>query len=621
MKIAVCIRPDVADNGAIARKMAQMQRARAWHTCELATFDGGAMACVHTSDRHLDVDMFRRSERGNILMVSGLPIDPDGRLEQRLQRVCDGDAECAQKLLPELDGAFTAVFWDAAARKLVIVNDCLGMQPLCVHRRDGLVLLATEAKGIAASGLTDVQMDPLGWGALISLGEHIDTVTSLADVRKSPPASIIVYDAATDRWDRREYWPWPSVRTDLTLDDIDTHAIVDMLRFQVQQYLQYVSPGTILLSGGFDSRLILELVLEAGARPNIVTLSNPYNHLDADGRYGRRIAKRHGLDVRMIHPKRFFSSTDYLDYVLATDVSTQSYDLFVTQLSRYIRPEWRAAWEGVGLGCSINAPGRGPARQLGGYEAYWRHNGFEWGSPTWQAAERVFGIRRARDMYDQCRQRQRQLRDAYGHTENGVTRFHIRSRTANRTGQNPLVAYANDVLPLTPGIGKAYCTATGEIPEEIKWQGKLYFRIYERHFPKAMHVPIFSQRPIRPGPTPFAKGLWLRLSELASYGLRYARASRQRIGAMLPAALNRSDLISSVIAHIPADHPDLNSDGVEAVRKGRLRFRPAGRPARLLLFYWQMWRWVMEGRISSLNMDVLADRPGSEDNSGISGSP
>ncbi len=54
---------------------------------------------------------------------------------------------------------------------------------------------------------------------------------------------------------------------------------------------------------------------------------------------------------------------------------------------------------------------------------------------------------------------------------------------------------------------------------------------------------------------------------------------------ILPRALDRVD----------PDHPDLNADGVRALRRDEAARDPVRSVARELLFYWQVWRWTMDG--------------------------
>ena len=63
----------------------------------------------------------------------------------------------------------------------------------------------------------------------------------------------------------------------------------------------------------------------------------------------------------------------------------------------------------------------------------------------------------------------------------------------------------------------------------------------------------------------------------------------------LPAGRD-GDTTARTIRVAEIGHPDLNEDGVASLLKDEAgSVNPATRIARTWLFYWQMWRWVMDG--------------------------
>src|SRR5690606_14274819 len=57
--------------------------------------------------------------------------------------------------LPRLNGMYAAAFWDAPARRLLLMRDPFGMKPLYVARGPGGLLFASELRAFRVSGGVD----------------------------------------------------------------------------------------------------------------------------------------------------------------------------------------------------------------------------------------------------------------------------------------------------------------------------------------------------------------------------------------------------------------------------------------------------------------------------------
>ena len=61
-----------------------------------------------------------------------------------------------------------------------------------------------------------------------------------------------------------------------------------------------------------------------------------------------------------------------------------------------------------------------------------------------------------------------------------------------------------------------------------------------------------------------------------------------------------SSILPRALDRVDPDHPDLNADGVRALRRDEAARDPVRSVARELLFYWQVWRWTMDGSLLAL---------------------
>lgn len=595
MKVAVCFAPKYADCVETARRMAQAQRLSEQQGVRAFALNHGAIACVTTSDQASAVPLLRQATNGNVLMVAGVPILLDGSLDAALQRALEGDYRQAAKVLPSLDGTYAVFFWDARNRKLVVVTDFLGLQPLYTAERDGRLLMASDLKAFPASRLVGVEMDPAGWGAFLSFGFTVGAPTQLAGVKRAEPACVMVYDPARGTTERSTYWQWPEERRGIALDDVDTGELVHAMRQEVRAYLQHTGVGTVLLSGGFDSRFLLALLHDEGLETEALVLAHKDELWGADGRLASAAARRLGVHCRVEQPDRsFYDTRQYLDYLVMNEVMTASLYLFIAQVSAYLRPEMQAVWEGVSPGICLHPYALPP----GGFKAFLVREGHSRESPAWRAAFQVFGRAKADAMFGALSGLLKQETAKYPDDEFGILQFKARNYMRNRLALNPLKVYTNTVLPFTPGFSKRFWSLAAAIPHTLKTGAKTYFRIFARHFPKAASVPFLSgdmlfTDAVR-GPRAWTASALHRLAKNRAVGRARRLYHRAVSGTWM--YWTESQFLERVRAEIDLAHPDLNADGL----RGLKRDDP-------LPFYWQIWRWVMEGRLTAWNTAVLLD--------------
>ena len=614
MKIAACFSAKSTDCQAVVEKMTRAMQLSEGQKCGSFTVPGGAIGYVTSSERFSSIPLLREAENGNVLMISGVPIDLHGLLDSRLQEILTSDFIKAQKSLHSLDGAFAALFWDSQNQKLVIVTDCLGIQPLYIARRDGLLLLATELKAFPASGLVDVEMDPAGWGAFVSLGFNIADHTQLAGVKLVDLATILVYDPAAGSLESKTHWSWPEPKPEMKLADVDIEEMLRIMQCEIECYASHCRSGTVLLSGGFDSRLILTLLRRLNMDCKALVLTHPEHGFGVDGKFAVRIAKRLGCRdvVRGFPAKDYYSSPSYLRYIVIDEVAIPSMVLYMsTHVSEHIKPEMKAVWEGLGPGFAF-----APSYPLsGGFATYLQDRCNDLESLQWQVALSVFSHPVGHAMYETFRQVLEREMGKYTDDDFGTARFQMANQMRRYLAPCPLTVYANTVLPLTPGLSKDLWDLAASIPLSVTSNMKLYLRLFEQHLPEALDVPICSGGKLLSNRA-FAPELWTRarLNSLGRWGRYHWRRLPRlpvvgptfgRLGLIPEAEKERNELLDAVIRLIPPDHPDLNADTVRTLQKAEPPYDWTERLGRRMLFYWQTWRWIMEGLLTTWNVETF----------------
>jgi len=522
---------------------------------------------------------------GRQLWIAGLPTAPGRSLREALSAVLNGNLAATVRALTSLDGAFAAFVWDPAVRTLVIVTDFFGAQPLYMRRTPGEIAFAGTIGELADAG----EPDPAGWGAFVGFGNFIGNRTSVADVTRVPPATILEYEPDSDRFSTRTYWRWPEVQPRIT--EPDTGELLDLLAASINAYREYGSEGTLLLSGGFESRLLAALLVRAGARPSALTLRNPYEHLEIDGRFASRVARELDIrhDIRDPDPN-FFSTDKYVEYVRLSDVGTTSMNLFIAQVCAELQAAGvQASWDGVCYGIAIKA------KSDASIDAWLAKTLKPLGAPAWQGARRVFSPAFVDGMWSEM---QHTLSDEMARCHDGpagVAEFFIRNRARTRTTPNALKVYANFLLPFMPGLTKAFYERAIAIPSAVKAPDRLYRRIFERHFPRLAQLPYCSGGELLPAARPT---MGYRLLAARSAVVEHPRMGNvlKRIG--LTPARPESAVVANAISRVDLDDAFLNADGIRDLQRTAPRGTNEDTFARELVFYWSAWRDLVARRDS-----------------------
>jgi len=601
MKCAVCFSKNREADKNTAAVMAETMRLAPHQSCEGVSLGvGGHLAVVKTtSGSDLDIP-FLYQENGNVLAVSGVPVDMREDLGEKLKRIVRGDGRQAAELLKTIDGAFSCCYWDDQNGKLVIATDFLGFQPVYLLQTGEHFLIASELKAIAASGLLNVEMDLAGWGALISTGAQVGEMTSLKGVRRLEPASIYTFDPKGFELTQEVYWQWPRLQRNTTWDSFDHRQLIDLLGTNIGKYSEYGLLGTVLLSGGYDSRFILALLKSLGHDPKALIVNHPDEHNNADGRLAVQVARRLG-SAYSVHssPDNFYSTNNYLDYLIRNEIATPSLYLFVANVSSFVDQQISAVWEGVTLGYILTGTHYGTEN----FEKYFQHNLKSLDSKRWQAAESVFSAPSIENMFRSFKERLDHEVAKYSDDCAGVNGYAISNWSRNRTALNPCQVYSNHALCFLPGMCREFMDIVGGLPYEMKKNGRLYNRIFNQYFSQVADIPVCSGGQFFM-PSTKAMHQWQLKAIKAGNRFRSHRMTQGLLRRVNKSSFewDQSRLVDRVLERADLGHPDLNNDAVKEWRSWhKYSYEKA------LLFYWQVWRWIMEGKIEEMKEELCRD--------------
>jgi asparagine synthase (glutamine-hydrolysing) len=159
----------------------------------------------------------------------------------------------------KFNGQWAFALWDSARKRLVLSRDRIGVRPLYIHEKDGLVHFASEVKAIFADPSIRRAIDPRGLVQTFTYWASQPPTTLFEGVEELPPGTVRTYDA-NGRKDEMKFWapsyPEAGAPYPLSLAQA-TEALREKLTRATQiRVLRADVPIGSYLSGGLDSSLI-----------------------------------------------------------------------------------------------------------------------------------------------------------------------------------------------------------------------------------------------------------------------------------------------------------------------------------------------------------------------------
>lgn len=485
----------------------------------------------------------------------------------------------AIKLLPQSDGAFIFIYYDATNKKIVIISDFLRLQPF-YYRYNDLCFIATgETKSIGN------ERDLSAWGAFVSWGHLIGSRTLAKDIKKLEASTILIYDIQSDTIEKRKYWEFSYSGT-YSLDDI-----IDSFNESIKGYVKFLPDCHLLLSGGFDSRFILFSMKSLGFNPDAIIVNHDDEYANIDGILAESVAKTTNTKYRkFIVSPNFFSSQFYLEYLNITDGASPSLFIFISKISHIlasVKP--KAILDGLISGYLLNS-----AHYLEGgglSDLVSKKNDFN--NPTWQLMKKIFRPEVVNEMYAGCVQDTKEEIEKYVDDSFGVSEFILLNRGARRVAINPVQAYANYTVPIIPGLTKDFINCSVSIPFDAKHNGGIFTKIFNKNYPKACSIPFISGSQL----IPLRRNLYYFSSKLKiAFRKKVARYPNIFKHSILynKHSVKRSDFFTDTFLE---DDTHIVVDNLKKMDKKDPQYITAWK----IVFHWYAWDLIHKGRLQELN--------------------
>lgn len=260
---------------ALGETIADMQRAmthEAWYGVEHRADDeaGVALGRVALNADDVGSQPAEATPASSRAVLHGEIYESDG-LRRELQQAghaCRSDSPAevllqgylaeGKKFLKRINGKFSAAIWDGRGGRLILTNDCFGMQPLYYAHVGGRLLFASEIKSLLLDEGACPDVNPKGLAQFFSFGHLWNEETLYESVRVLPAGAWLTYEPASDRLHVEQYHRFAAPQPDAA---IDRGELLDRLDAAFQRAVDVRTLNTehlgLSLSGGLDARSIL----------------------------------------------------------------------------------------------------------------------------------------------------------------------------------------------------------------------------------------------------------------------------------------------------------------------------------------------------------------------------
>jgi len=176
--------------------------------------------------------------------------------------ILDKYEKLKDNLFLRLNGNFLLFIIDLKKEELKIISDRLGTNPLFIYKNKKDLIFTSKIQSLAELDI-DLQFDRDYLYEYFVFERVFGTKTPLKKVRKLPPSSFININLKTNEITKKQYWI-PEYNPSDKPFDFFVDKLYEKLKDAIKERLNNDLDYGLMLSGGFDSRLILAILDDIG---------------------------------------------------------------------------------------------------------------------------------------------------------------------------------------------------------------------------------------------------------------------------------------------------------------------------------------------------------------------
>lgn len=278
----------------------------------------GQLGLVHTRLSIVDLaggdQPFFSRQNGLVLVANGEiynHIELRAELEKRghlfashsdCETILHAYVEYGMAFFDHLCGMFAFALYDAAAKRLILARDRLGMKPLFLHQDESGICFASEIKALLPVMKQQRQVHPYALVQYLQNQNSSGRETIFAGVERVLPGEYLVIEAGRVT-ERKRYWSALNVQPrEIGFDEAVTE-FDGLMATVMQQHMRSDVPFGLFLSGGVDSTTLLGLLQRYKDEPiRTFSVGFPKSSVGDELEVAEQLARAFGSQHTVLRP-------------------------------------------------------------------------------------------------------------------------------------------------------------------------------------------------------------------------------------------------------------------------------------------------------------------------------
>ncbi len=225
------------------------------------------------------------------------------RIEELLVKSYKKSKSQLEKILSGTSGQYAVFIYDKKKDEVVIANDKLGLYSAFIYEAGETLVYATEVEAILRLGHVKREMNYDAIADYLALGIVQKNQTFIKTVDNLPPATIL-YKSGKKASSREKYFTFKFEGKNYQRQEYLELAHAKLKAAVLDLFDGYSSNLAVCLTGGFDTRTLNSVLVDAGRRQRILFTRTPtarvrtdidHQALAADEKIGRQFADHYDL--------------------------------------------------------------------------------------------------------------------------------------------------------------------------------------------------------------------------------------------------------------------------------------------------------------------------------------
>jgi asparagine synthase (glutamine-hydrolysing) len=204
--------------------------------------------------------------------------------------------EFGRDFLGKIAGMFSFAIYDSRKNLLLLARDPLGIKPLYVWVKNGLLAFSSEVRSLRASGYPSSELDLAALGEVLFLESPLSDRTPFSEIKAVDPGHWVQWKDG--QVTSGTYW---SIQKCGKLEKASPEEVISTTRQVISEHLISDVPLGVLLSGGIDSSC-LAAIAQAQSKARLRTFCIGLEDSENDeSQFGAAVAKRIGTEHHTFH--------------------------------------------------------------------------------------------------------------------------------------------------------------------------------------------------------------------------------------------------------------------------------------------------------------------------------